>query len=142
MKFGMKIEVPQRLKKFLANPTPYIDQTMKTADKETLTTLKTDIKAITHKKSGKLAGSVQVDLLGRKVYSRSPYAKAYQLGHYAVPRHTPKRMFLKFTDMGKEVFIKFVRTKRKPFFFETLNRDRIKIINIYDKAFKRLLEKV
>lgn len=142
MKVSMKIKVPPRLKKFLANPTPHIDQTIKTADKETLTLLKTDIKAITHKKSGKLAGSVQIDLVGRKVYSRSPYARAYQLGHYAVPRHTPKRMFLKFTDMGKKVFIKFVRTKRKPFFFETFDKDKRKIREIYDKAFKRLLEKI
>ena len=79
-KDSIRIEVPQRLKKFLANPSPYVDKTIKDADKESLTILKTDIKAITHKKSGKLAGSIQIDLMGRKVYSKSPYARAYQLG--------------------------------------------------------------
>jgi len=142
MKISMRIKVPERLRKFLTNPTPQIDQTMKVADKETLTLLKTDIKAIVHKKSGELAESVQIDLANKKIYSKSLYARAYQLGHYAEPIHTPKRMFLKFTDKGKDVFIRFVRTERKPFFFETLNKDRRKIREIYNKAFKRLLEKI
>ena len=141
-KDSIRIEVPQRLKKFLANPSSYVDKTMKDADKEALTTLKTDIKTITHKKSGKLAGSIQIDLMGRKVYSKSPYSRAYQLGHYAVPVRTPKRMFLKFVSRGKEVFIKFARTKKQRFFFETLDKDRRKIVDIYDKAFKRLLESI
>jgi len=49
-------------------------------------------------------------------------------------------MFLKFTDMGKEVFIKYVRTKKQPFFFKTLDRNRVRVIDIYEKTFKKLLE--
>jgi len=141
-KDSIRIEVPQRLKKFLANPSPYVDKTMKDADKESLTILKTDIKAITHKVSGRLAGSIQIDLMGRKVYSRHPAARAYQLGHYAVPKNTPKKMFLKFVSRGKEVFIRYVRTKANPFFFETLDKDRRKVVDIYDRAFKKLLESI
>ena len=139
---SIRIEVPAKLKRFLANPTPQINQTMKVADKESLTLLKTDIKAITHKRSGKLAGSIQVDLLGRKVYSKHVAARAYQLGHYAKPVNTPRKMFLKFISRGKEVFIRYVRTKANPFFFETLDKDRRKVVDIYDRAFKRLLESI
>ena len=141
-KDSIRIDVPQRLRSFLVNPTPYFDQTVKEADKEALTTLKTKVQSITHRRSGRLANSIQVDLLNRKVYSKHPAARAYQLGHYAKPKNTPKKMFLHFTDKGKEVFIKSVRTKRQKFFFETLDENRAKVISIYDKAFKRLLEKI
>ncbi len=138
MQLNMKVEVPDRLRKFLANPTPYVNQTMQGADKEALTLLKTDIAAKAPKKSGKLAASITVDIANRKLFSPLVYARAIELGHYAVP----KGKYLHFVDRGKDVFLKFTRSRKQPFFFKTLHADKIKILDIYDKAFKRLLESI
>jgi len=142
VKLSIKVQVPQKLQRFLSNPTPYIKDVIKTADKDALTLLQSEIRAAVPKKSGKLAESITVDLPGRRIYSLVAHAMAVELGHYASPKYTPKRMFLKFTDMGKEVFIKSVRTAKQPFFFKTLDRNRVKVIDIYEKAFARLLEKI
>jgi len=142
MKLDIKIQVPQKLQRFLKNPTPYISSVIKAADKDALTLLKREISAAAPKKSGKLAGSITVDLASRKLFSLLNYARAVELGHFASAKYTPRRMFLKFTDMGKEVFLRYVRTKKQPFFFKALDRNRTKVIDIYEKAFKRLLEKL
>ena len=139
MKTDMRIEVPEKLRRFLANPTPYVNQAMKEADKETLSLLKSDIVAVTHKKTGELAGSIQIDLLGRKIFSNKVYAPAYELGHYATPVNVK---MLHFVDRGKDVFLKSTRSKPHVFFFKTLDKDRLKIHQIYDKAFDRMAARV
>ena len=137
----MTIEVPEKLKRFLANPTPQIDSTMKQADKETLSLLKTDIVNIVHKKTGALANSVTVDLFGRKIYSNLPYSAAYELGHYARPKGG--RKFLHFVnEQGKDVFMKFTRSRPNVFFFKTLDKDRLRIRQIYDSAFDRMVSQI
>ena len=142
MKLGIKVDVPDRLAKFLRNPTPFFTSTLKEADRQALTMLKTDISRAAPKRSGKLASSFVVNTAQRSLYSKLVYARAVELGHYAEPRNTPKRMFLKFTSQGKEVFLRYVRTRKSPFFFITAHRDKAKLIDIYDVAFKKMLEKV
>ena len=140
MKLETRIRIPEKLKRYLRNPTPAITKVLKEADKRALTFLQRETSRAAPRKSGQLARSIQIDLTRRKVFSTLPWARAVELGHHATPQNTPKRMFLSFTSRGKEVFIKFVRTKKQPFFFKTLDRNRIKVIQIYDKAFKKLLE--
>ena len=142
MKLDMRVEVPQRLKKFLANPTPVIKDIRDQADKDALVFLRDEIKQAAPRKKGELAASVEVDLGKKNVFTMLAYARAVELGHYASPKYTPKRMFLKFTSLGRDVFIKAVRTKKQPFFFPTLSRNRLKVIDIYEKAFARMLEKL
>ena len=142
MKLNMRVEVPQRLKKFLANPTPVIKDIRNQADKTALIFLRDSIREAAPRKKGELAASVEVDLGKKNVFSALAYARAVELGHYASPKYTPKRMFLKFTSLGRDVFIKFVRTKKQPFFFPTLSKNRLKVIDIYEKAFARMLEKL
>ena len=139
MKTDMRIEVPAKLRSFLANPTPCINQAMQEADKQTLSLLKSDIVSVTTKKSGALAGSIKIDLLGRKIFTDKVYASAYELGHYAEPIHVK---MLHFVDRGKDVFLKSTRSKPHVFFFKTLDKDRLKIHQIYDKAFDRMAAKV
>ena len=140
MKLETRVRVPEKLRKYLRNPTPAITKTLKLADKKALKFLQGEISRAAPRKTGQLARSIQVDLPRRKVFSTLPWARAVELGHYAVPENTPKRMFLSFTSRGKDVFLKFVRTKKQPFFFLTLSRNQLKVIKIYDKAFKKLLE--
>ena len=54
---NINVEVPERLKKFLANPTPYISGVMKAADKESLILVQRDIADAAPRKKGKLAKS-------------------------------------------------------------------------------------
>jgi len=138
MQTSISVQVPQRLKNFLANPSSRIDSIMKEADREALELLKKDISSAAPKKSGKLSKSIDIDLSEKKVFSNLIYVRAIELGHFAEPVRTPKRMFLHFTDKGKEVFLKYVRTRKQPFFFPTLSKDKVKIIDIYDKAFNKL----
>lgn len=141
MKLTHTVEIPYYLKKFLANPTPQIENARKAADKEVLDLLKTKISAAAPKKSGKLSQSITVDLANRKVYSPLVYARAIELGHYARPINTPKKMFLHFTDGGKEVFLKYVRIKKQPYFFKTIDENMLKIRDIYEKAFEGITRK-
>jgi hypothetical protein len=142
MKLDFKVQVPYKLQRFLTNPTPYIEKTLRAADKQALTLLKADVAKAAPKQSGKLSRSITVDIGKRKVFSPLIYARAVELGHYAEPVRTPKKMFLKFVGQGREVFLKYTRSKKHPYFFLTLDRDRLKILEIYDKAFKKLLESV
>ena len=142
MKLDMRVEVPQHLKKYLANPTPVIKDARDRADKDALVLLRDEIKQAAPRKSGALADSIEVDLAKKNVFTKLTHARAVELGHYAEPRHTPKRMFLKFTTLSKDVFIKFARTTKQPFFFPTLSKNRLKVIDIYEKAFARMLEKL
>lgn len=139
MQLGVKINVPYRLQKLLKNPTPKVNEIMEKADKEVLEMLREDISRAAPHKSGSLGRSIKINLKDRKVYSDSVYARAVELGHYAKPINTPKKMFLKFAGTGGDVFIRFVRTSKQPFFFPTLDKDRLKVRDIYDKAFDKLL---
>jgi len=139
---NVKIDVPDRLRRFLENPTPLVKETIKEADEDVLNLLKKDISKAAPQKTGKLAHSIDVDFQDKRVFSDLVYARAVELGHYAKAKHTPARMFLKFTDMGRDIFMRGIRTKKQPYFFKTLKTDRKKIIEIYDKAFDKLASKV
>ena len=138
----IRMEVPSHLKKFLKNPTPEMKSARKVADKKALLFLQSEIRKAAPKKSGALAESITVDLVKNNVYTVIAHARAVELGHYAVPIHTPMQMFLKFTSMGKEVFMRFVRTKKQPFFFPTLSKNRLKLIDIYEEEFAKMLKKI
>ncbi|MGD9276357.1 MAG: hypothetical protein PVJ67_04240 [Candidatus Pacearchaeota archaeon] len=140
MQLGIKIEVPQKLKRFISSPNKYVTDVMTSADNQALGLLKREISAAAPKKSGALSRSIKVSLANRKIYSILNYARAIELGHYAEPARTPKRMFLKFSEAGKEVFMRFTRSKKQPYFFKTLEQKRRDIIKIYQKAFRKLLE--
>lgn len=137
MELSIKIDVPYKLQRFLQNPNSRVSEIMKEADKEVLELLRSEISANAPKKRGQLAGSITVDLEKRKVFSPLVYARAVELGHYATPKYGS---FLKFYSekLGRDVFLKFVRTKKQPYFFKTYNANRLKIRDIYDKAFERL----
>ena len=133
----MRIEVPARLRRLLLNPSSAVKQVMQMGAKQSLTLLKTDIVDVVHKKSGALANSVQIDLLGAKVFSKSVYSTAYEKGHWATPKNVK---MLHFVDRGKDVFLHSTRSKPHDFFFKTLDKDRLKIHQIYDRVFDRLME--
>jgi len=57
MQLGIKVQVPQKLKRFLSSPNSYISNVMKAADKEALTFLKRETSAAAPKKSGSLRRS-------------------------------------------------------------------------------------
>lgn len=135
MELSVKIDVPYRLQRFLQNPNSRVSEIMKEADKDVLELLRSEISRNAPKKSGRLAESITVDLDNRKVFSPLVYARAVELGHYA---ESIRGTFLKFTDMGKDVFLRFTRSKKQPFFFKAINANRLKIRDIYDKAFERL----
>ena len=142
MKLDFKVQVPYRLQRFLANPDPVMKAALDEADKAALTLLKTDVSRAAPKSSGALAKSIDVNLRERKVFSNSVYARAIELGHYAEATRTPKRMFLKFVSRGREVFLRYTRSKKQPYFFLTLHKDRIKVLDIYGKAFERMLKRI
>ena len=139
MQLETNVEVPERLRKFLANPTPFVNQAMSEADKEALSLLKVDIAAAAPKKTGALSRSITVDTTQKKVFSPLIYARAVELGHYAEPVN---RKMLHFVDKGKDVFLRFTRSRKRPYFFPTLHRDSLKIRQIYDKAFDRMAQQV
>jgi len=138
MKLDMKIDIPWKLKRFFENPTPYISATMKEADRDALTLLENEISKAAPKKSGALSRSIDIDINARKVFTNSVYGRAVEIGHYAVP----KGKYLHFISSGKDVFLKFTRSRKQPFFFKTMHANKIKILDIYDEAFKKLLENV
>ena len=143
LKLDIKIQVPYKLQRFLNNPTPEIRSILRDADWKALVFLRSEIRDAAPKgKTGDLADSIEYDLDKRMLFSNLIYSRAIELGHYASPKNTPKKMFLHFTDAGKEVFLRFVRTKKQPFFFKTLDRNRVKVIDIYEKAFAKMLEKL
>jgi hypothetical protein len=163
MQLNVKLDVPQRLERYLANSTPYVEKTVKEADKEALTLLKREISAAAPKgKSKKLSSTITIDLAKRKIFSPLVYARAVELGHYAEakPGH-----YLQFKDIKglrgggyvyplmhyrgakgyeslKGQWYSGVRTKKQPFFFKTYYENKLEIMEIYDKAFKRLLESI
>lgn len=140
MQLNFKLEVPDRLRRYLANPTPYITDTMKKADKLALTLLQESIKTnAPHRKSGQLSDSIKIDIGERKVFSDSIYGRAIELGHYAVPI---SGKYLHFIDRGKDVFLKFTRSKKQPFFFRSIDQNKDQLEEIYDDAFKKLLESI
>ena len=138
MKLKFKVEVPQKLRRFLDNPTPFVTETMKQADKLALTLLQQSVKTNAPRRSGQLSQSITVDLVNRKIFSNLVYARAIELGHYAEPRGK----FLHFVAGGRDVFLKFTRSKKNPYFFKTLNQNRLQVLEIYDDAFKKLMEKI
>ena len=160
MEVNINVEVPERLKKFLANPTPYISGVMKAADKESLILLQRDIAAAAPKKSGKMSRSVKYNLPLRKVYTESIYGRAVELGHYAEAkpgRHLRFRGNAQRTGYvfptkhykGRKGFedlkgqwYSAIRTQKQPYFFPTFHRDKVKILQIYDKAFERLIKNI
>ena len=139
MQLNFKLEVPDRLRRYLANPTPYITDTMKKADKLALTLLQESIKTNAPRKSGELSRSIKIDIDERKVFSDSVKGRAIELGHYAVPI---SGKYLHFIDKGKDVFLKFTRSKKQPFFFRSISQNKIQLMEIYDDAFKKLLESI
>jgi len=142
MQLKIKVDMPDKLKMFLASPDRYINDTIKQADKDALTYLKENIARTAPRKSGQLASSITTDFDKRKVYATAVYARAVELGHYAEPKNTPKKMFMKFGSGSGEVFVKFVRTKKQPYFFKALNNSWSKIRDIYQKAIRQLLERI
>jgi hypothetical protein len=143
MKLNIKVDFPPKLRRFLNNPSPIFKEVMRDADKVALKLMQAEIKQNAPKKSGALAESIRIDVPKRKVFSTLAYSRAVQLGHYATPVRTPKRRFLMFESGGNEVFLKFTRSRKQPFFFDAVSYEsRRKIIEVYDKAFKKLLGKL
>ena len=139
MRLNFKVEYPEKLKRFLDNPTPYINDTMRQADKLVLTLLQESIKTNAPRKTGALAKSIEIRVSQRKVFTDLIYATAIEKGHYAEPI---KGKYLHFVDAGKDVFLKFTRSKKKPFFFKSIRQNKLQILEIYDDAFKKLMERV
>jgi hypothetical protein len=135
---NFKIDVPQKLRAFLEYPDAFVDRTMKSADKLALTLLQATIKTNAPRRSGNLSKSITVDLAERKISSNLVYSRAIELGHYAEPRGK----FLHFVSGGKDVFLRFTRAKKQPYFFKSINQNKQQVLEIYDEAFKKLLESV
>jgi hypothetical protein len=136
--FKIKMIMPAKLKKFLDSPDPFIQGTMKEANKDVRQLLKKKISEAAPKRSGNLSNSIEESETGNKVFTKSVYGRAVEMGHYAEPRGK----FLHFVDGGKDVFIKFTRTRKHPYFFLAADRARLDALDIYDKAYKKLLESV
>lgn len=139
MRLNFKIEYPEKLRSFLANPTPYVNGTMRAADRLVLILLQESIKTNAPRKTGALAKSIEVNVSQRKVFTNLVYATAIEKGHYAEPI---KGKYLHFVDRGKDVFLKFTRSKKKPFFFKAISQNKLQILEIYDDAFTKLMRKV
>jgi len=157
--WNITIEMPERLRRFLENPTPAFTQTMKEANREVLTLLKQDISRAAPRKSGKLSRGIEVNFAENKVYSKLVYSRAVELGHYAEakPGHylrfkgdaqrTGTWVFPTMHYKGKKGFESLrgqwysgVRSRKQPYFFLTLHRDAQKINAIYDEAFGKIME--
>ena len=142
MKLEVKIEVPERVKRLLRNPTPQITKAIRKADRIALPFLRKAIaRAAPIGKTGDLSKSIEVNLASRRIFSNLPYARAVELGHYV---EADSGKWLRFDGIGQRtgihVFLKSVRTEKQLFFFKTLSKHQIDIIRIYKKAFKKLLE--
>ncbi len=143
MRIQGRVEIPENLRKFLVNPTPKVDATMKQATKLILILLQESAKSnIWHSKSGKLKESIEINLDKKMLFSNSVYAMAQEKGHYATPQNTPKKMFLKFTDGGKDVFMRFTRSKKQPFFFKTISQNKQQILEVFDDAVKDMIRSI
>ncbi len=157
MKLETRLEVPEKVKRLLRNPTPAINRILKKADKRALTFLQKEIsKAAPRGKTGDLARSIEVDLIRRKITSSAVYARAVELGHYA---EADEGKYLRFEGSGQRTgthvyptshfrgtkgtifgqWVSAIRTEKQPYFFSTLSKNQVNIINIYEKEFRKLL---
>ena len=139
MQLTMRLELPGRLSNFLSRPEYYLTDTIKRADKLVFTLLQASIKTNAPRKSGNLARSIDIDFVKRKVYSKAIYSRAVELGHYAEPKGP---YLLKFIDKGKSVSLKSTRSKKQPYFFKAQSQNKQQIIQIYEDALHRLMERV
>ena len=158
MKIDVRADIPPRLKKYLANPGPVVKDARGRADKDALILLRDGIKQAAPRKKGGLAGSIEVDLAKKKVFSKLVYSRAVELGHFAEAEPGHHLRFPGTRQGGAYVFPtkrykgtrgttlgalgSFIRTEAQPFFFPTLPKKRFKLIDIYKKAFARMLEKL
>lgn len=152
MKLDMRVEVPERLKKYLNNPTPFIKAARKDADKVALFFLRDEISSAAPRDSGDLAGSIEVNLAKRNVFSKLVYSRAVELGHFAEAEPGKHLRFPGASQGGTYVFPtkrradgtlgSFIRTKAQPFFFNTLSKNQLNVINIYERAFAKMLKRI
>jgi hypothetical protein len=153
-----KVEVPQKLRSFLENPTPIVNKYMKQADKLALTLLRESIKTNAPKgKTGKLRASIVIDLAERKVATNLVYGRAIELGHYAEakPGHYlrfpgnaqrtgisvfPTTHFkgAKGYESLKGQWVSAVRFKKNPYFFRSINQNRQQVLEIYEEVFEKI----
>lgn len=139
MRIKGRIEIPENLRQFLVNPTPKVDATMKKTTKLILTLLQESIKTnIWHNKSGKLKESIEVDIDKKMIFSNLVYATAQEKGHYA----EPVGKFLHFVDGGKDVFLRFTRSKPQPFFFKAISQNKQQILEIFDDTVKDMIRSI
>ena len=140
----VRIEVPAHLKEFLGNPEPKYKNARDRADKKALFFLRDEIKeAAPRGKTGDLKESITVDLRERTVFTKAVHARAIELGHYAEPVRTPKLMFLMFKNAaGEDAYPRFVRTEKKPYFFPALSKNRLRVIDIYENEYARMLKSI
>lgn len=140
MRISFRTNVPKSLEMFLEYPTPMVTETMSRADKLALMLMQESAKTnIWHNRTGALKNSITIDVKNRKLTTDLIYASAQEKGHYAEPINAK---MLHFTDQGKDVFLHFTRSKAHPFFFKALSQNKQQILEIYDEAFKKLLERV
>lgn len=147
MRLNFKVDYPEKLRRFLDHPTPYINDTMRAADRLVLILLQESIKTNAPRKTGTLAKSIEINVSQRKVFTNLFYARAIELGHYWPSKnYSGTTKLLHFIGMDKEghldVFLKAIRIKKRPFFFRSISQNKLQILEIYDDAFKKLMERV
>ncbi len=140
MRIKGRIQIPESLKKFLVNPTPKVNEAMNQATKLILMLLQESIKTnIWHSKTGDLKDSIDIDIDKRTVFTNLVYASAQEKGHYAEPVN---KLMLHFEDAGKDVFMRFTRSKPKPFFFKSISQNKQQIDELFDDVVKKMLNTI
>ncbi len=140
MRIQGRIEIPENLRQFLINPTPKVNATMKQATKSILTLLQESIKTnIWHSKTGKLKESIEIDIDKKMIFSNLVYATAQEKGHFATPI---RAQMLHFVDGGKDIFLRFTRSKPQPFFFKAISQNKQQILEVFDDAVKDMIRSI
>ncbi len=140
MRIQGRIEIPENFRKFLSNPSTKVNETMKRTSKLILTLLQESIKTnIWHNKTGKLRASIKTDMDKWMVIADIDYAAAQEKGHYATPVN--KKM-LHYVDAGKDVFLRFTRSKPQPYFFKSISQNKQQILEIFDDAVKDMIRSI
>jgi len=150
----VRMEVPQHLKKFLKNPTPAMKNARKMADKRSLFFLREEISEEAPRKRGDLANSIEVNLEKNNVYTMIAHARAVELGHFAEAK---EGKYLRFSGASQrtgtwvfptnrykntQAWGSFIRTEKQPFFFPTLSKNRLRLIDIYENEHAKMLKKI
>jgi len=141
VQLSIKMDVPRGLRKWLNNPGPYYKKYLEMADGRVLKHLKEAIgrNPKTPKKSGDMVRSFRINVKKRELFSTQPKAQTQEKGAVIKPK---RAKMLHWVSNGKDIFAKKVLIKAKWYVKDTVDSEEEKVVEIYSKTYREMLERV